>query len=1000
MHFIHMERDRRQASTCLRDLDRLLAEGRFSREGLIACKASVEAFMHDRSGDVEQWRAIERRCAGVFEQVDQEIEFNSKCRWSQVESLLISLAIVQKARLKIAVFCHDSEAVGSLYAGMAYRCQISTRFAVDGLINDRQLAFVKSQIDDVADDCRLLWASYDRPGLTGDQRDACSKSRITEILAVLGLTDDGVKDIRPALEFVNYIPFWKDYWTLTVMLDSLVVAQLCVEVRPIMMIGELVISHKLYMKYQQQKDNNDRKLEMESIKWLVKMADKLITEQSDAASSYDEFITFKSALKYLSPSDIRIADRLECLYKIKVGDYKELLKYKQSLNLSNPADILFDLVIDLFRMSLPNAGFNNSAKVLLHKLSTPGVSQLLNFDFLQACRPFFEGISGFPYLLLVQASLSFDPQLLLLYLRSIATWLEAVREQIRAKVDIENIVSQYFSEISLAKIDSMVEKDTRVGAQEAKWLIIKCSFISFYLAKLIKDYNRATSCLQILFKHSDSMDNLWEINQESGSFFLDVLQVISEKDSDIGSEILEGTTMDVEQSIEQKECKTILKFLILISEPRINDTPRIKAYKSAIKMKLELRGLSKTRSSDTRTLDLSLFTGLPFEEICSVFKSELSTPGLYYAFFFNALSSYLESGEDDSICIRSMIQFMVVLYEEMMQSLTSAELSSVQAILPVLCEKISDRGRQSLGSDLADRLAVHLYNTWCISQTSAAICQAVKLAGIGGRFDAVTAAFVYDAIKTSNFESLEAGLLSDISVWCDQRLSGHLGDKLKSIAVTNTSQKGMEIEAENDFLAELEKLEKEHIEVSTPIKSTQDGLSKAQLLYIKVVCLYHSNRENFSNELSQIISKFGNKMTKEEYSALFFATQSFSDKSIQNQFLRHYLSKLLSTGEADTAGMLEIYEALLESTDSVRELKTYLIQMVGVIEMIDPNDKSISPATIKSLVLQLAKVKEDFQSLSEQISKIAGSIAEKWNEICLQTKGVSRVLAFIREVSV
>lgn len=988
-----MESEGRQGKACLAELERLNSAEKPSRDKLFSCMKAIEELIADTNAGQTIWMAIERTATEVFEQVDQETEFQNRCKWFQVEILLISLTIVEKSRLKLSLLNKERSQVDALLATMAYRCRSASRFAVEGSMSDKQQSTVRYQTIDVCNDLRDVWRCC------SGVNDTSGRDRAAEIGAVIGVVGEGAAEMRPGEEFLGFVPWWKDYWMLTVLLDSLVVAQLSVEARPIRMLGELVYSYKLYMKYQQQKENNDKKFTLESVKWLVKAADKLITEHSDSSDINEEFIIFKSALNYLSPAEMRLSDRLECLYKIKVGDYKELLKYKQSLNLSNPADILFDLVIDLFRNSLPSATFSNSVKVLLHKLSTPGVSQLLTADFLYACKPYFSGTSGFSYLLLVQASLAFDSQLLGLFLQSISSWLESLREDIRKKKNVDDVVSQYFSEISLAKIEGMLEKDSRQGHQENKWLFVKCAFISFYLAKLTKDYTRATSCLQMLFKHSENLDNLWSVNEESGSFFLDVLQVVCEKRTTGSTGEHHGSTMDIEQSFEEKENKTILKFLMLIAEPGLQDSPKMKAYKSAIKLKLELNGLCTSKQSEKSISAVHLFNTLPFEELCCLFKTELSNPGVYYAFFFNALVSYLEEKDEGGACIRSTLQFMMMLYEEMLQVLPPADQSAIQAVLPILIGKLYDRSRQALGSDLADRLAAHLYNGWCISQESIAIEQAVRLAGVGGKFESITAAFVFNAIKSSAFQTIDRGLLSEIACWCDRRLSDTSKAQGNKPIQSGEKQMKSDSQVENDLLEELERLEAEQNRSIEMKETSESALSRPQLLYTKIVCSYFVNPDKFSGEFSHIISNLGNQLTSEEYGAIFHATQTFADKSIQNQFLRHYLSRMLSTGESDAAGLLEIYEALLESTDSIRELKTYLIQMVGVIEMVDPQDKSITPQSVKSLVLQLAKVKEDFQSLSEQISKIAVLIAEKWSSHCSQVKGVNRVLTFIKETS-
>jgi hypothetical protein len=971
-----------------------------SKEALTSLQKVLQESLADNLRDRDGWEHAEKKAGALFEQCDQDLEFNCKVKWYNVECLISSTKLLNLIRLKLATKGVCFEAVKRWFTTTIYQSNVICRFCNEGPIHEKQSSFLKDVVYATKKDFVLLCSNFDKKDETNDRKESqlCSKSM--ELMSILGISSDLLKILKPEASFITFIPFWRDYKVILDMLDSYIASQFALGECPVDGLGDLVVTISLFRKYQTRNLPIDIPSEILTVELVIKACDKLILAGQNSDSYEEAFTLYKAFLDVLNPYDVNLGDRLDCLHKIKTGDFKELLKYKQSLNLSNPADILFDLLIDLFRMSLPSANAAPSVAVLLHKLSTPGVSQFLTGDLMASCRQYFSGPNSFSYLLLLHASLPYNPQLVGIFLHTVVDWAGSIRDKLRLQelplVDIK----EFFSQVGLRKAEEIVIKEGKIGYQEHKAIFLKASYLCFYLAKLAGDRQSATLCLQILFKLAEGVENLWTLNEESGAFFLDIIQILlPEKETNQKTE----HGMDIEGISSVDESKTILNFISLLAQKKESDTPRVSAFKSILYLKLDLAQIVKRESTNREQAIASVFKNLSFEEICSALKSELSVPSVYYTFFFHTMSNYLENGVDDPCIVRSIIQLMIYLYEELVSSEKNIEKNSAFTVFPMLCQKVIPLVEGLIDKSIGERLATHLFNIWVEQRDFSLLQLAFKIGGsMKSTIKPIISAYLFELVKTKDFEKCQQEFYNEVALWLNEELSSEKVLELTSIPPRSSvliNQGKMDAEKYIEPLDELDKLEEDFHKDNAKDDIISMELSRPQILFIKVINSYYLNPEESITIFSNFISKEGNKLSEDDYAVLVYATSMLPEKNLHSQLLRHYLSRLLSVGESATSKLLEIYQSLLESTDSVRELKTYLIQMEGVIEMANPSDKMITSSEIKSLVLQLAKVKADFQSLSEQISRVANSIARKWDVICNQVKGIDRILAYVKDGS-
>jgi hypothetical protein len=992
------DREEQALSAIFAALD-LAIEGKISaKETLNSLERVLDSSLEDNVKDLDGWEHAEKKAGILFEQCDQDLEFTSKVKWYNVECLISSTKLLSKIRLKLSTRGSCFDAISRWFATSIYECNVIFRFSVDGPVHEKQAVFLKEILKATKRDFSFLCSSFERREDTKNKGGNGIFNKSLELLSIIGINSETLKLLKPDPTFITFIPKWRDYKGVLDLLDGFLASQLSLEITPVEGLGELLISVFLFRKYQARTLAKDSINELATVDLLIKACDRLIISGENSDSSSEAFNLYKVFLNSLNPYEVNLGDRLECLHKIKIGDFKELLKYKQSLNLSNPADILFDLLIDLFRMSLPTTHAAPSVAVLLHKLSTPGVSQFLTEDLMASCRQYFEGVNSFAYLLFLHASISYNPQLIGLFLHSVADWATIIRERVRGQEISLTHIKEFFSQVGLRKVESMIIRDGRVVLTEQKAIFLKCCYLCFYLAKLVDDRQEASFCLQTMFKLADGVDNLWTITEESGIFFLDILEVLlpvttfSNQDSHC---------MDVEGAGAIEESKTILNFIRLLSQKKESDSPRVCAFKSLLNLKLEIHQHDKMESSElSNGFDL-IFKYLSFEEIFTSLRTELSEPALYYTFFFQTIASYLQKGVDDTNIVRSILNLMTYLYEELLLSSPDQLKSSAFTVFPLLCEKILPMVEDIMDRKIGERLSIHLFNIWIDQRDFFLIELAFKAGGqMKSTQKSLIACYLFELIKRKEYQNMPQSFFTLASEWLNSELASSKDGLLSAVSpriAKNSKQTQTTSKKIDKELDDLDILEEEFQRDKRKDLFPTVEISRSQLIYMRVINSYYQNPEEGSSNFANFLSKEGNKLSEDDFAVLVYATETLPDKNLHSQLLRHYLSRMLSLGESSTAKLLEIYQSLLGSTDTVRELKTYLIQMEGVIEMANPLDKMISPQEVKSLILQLAKVKADFQSLSEQISRVANSIEKKWAILCSSIKGVERMLMYIKE---
>ena len=155
--------------------------------------------------------------------------------------------------------------------------------------------------------------------------------------------------------------------------------------------------------------------------WGLQQAESLMESNMS-----DDLSLLKCMIRNIEPSNSKIVEKLECMEQLKKGDFRDLMRFKQTLNYSSPVDVLFDLFTDLYRMSTAESISSNQQQLVLHKLNTPAIQDLLTPNLLQSMKDFIPNANLHPFLTMLAAIIT--PQLKDLFLKSLLDYLSSVRE--------------------------------------------------------------------------------------------------------------------------------------------------------------------------------------------------------------------------------------------------------------------------------------------------------------------------------------------------------------------------------------------------------------------------------------------------------------------------------------------------------------------------------------------------------------------------------------------
>ena len=162
-------------------------------------------------------------------------------------------------------------------------------------------------------------------------------------------------------------------------------------------------------------------------------------------------------------------------------------------------------------------------------------------------------------------------------------------------------------------------------------------------------------------------------------------------------------------------------------------------------------------------------------------------------------------------------------------------------------------------------------------------------------------------------------------------------------------------------------------------------------VYLNVCLRYYSDVDDCKAYLDTQLALTA--ADDDAYAVLASATSKLGDQELYRHLLRQRLASILANQKSDSSQLLSIYLGLLSTTDRTRELKVYLMQLSGLIEMRSQSNSSLIEQ-YRPLIVELARLKRDYQSLSDTIAQVAKRIRQV-SPASEQTGDVQRLLEFI-----
>jgi len=697
-------------------------------------------------------------------------------------------------------------------------------------------------------------------------------------------------------------------------------------------LGDLVLIDKVSMRY------HNKPVPREAKVCLIRAAEKAISlfePTTENVKPLDE--TIKMAVSILWQGE-NILEKLECLEHIKTSNFKELLKYKQSINNGSASDLLFDILLDLFRLSMPQTANNSmvtpSIALLNHKLNHPSVIQLLTSGVLSSLRHMIDSNGYFGYLLLFPPVL---PQSLTLYLNTVAQWLFTLRNPSNHSSQLPTMLAEV--DKGLAKAEESVKSTTD------KSELLRCSYLMYYLSRYVPGAAGAQLALDNLarmFRHGEESSKLWAIHEDSGILFLDALDTAFQVGSD-GCQVVEMIKM--------------------LAEPCSTDSDKVKALKALIWTKIDLKtkgDCQETVSKLPLLVQLALKT-LPIEDVYSALKSELMRPEVYYLFFFRLIGYTIETNNVPSASNHQVLELLMSLHEDILklQQISPSLLSPIpnlyKMLLPHLSPPISDRSWKLL------------FNQHIKTGDSEALALSVDY----GCNDEIL--ILWGLYTAQQNKVLERGQTEGMRVLNVAKVMAAKPEfsLVKSCEGQMKSKgKKMDVESQHRSCSMAATIEQELDDIEDLDIEDHVTLSVEQLYFVLFMYSHHFEPQKCQTLVESVSD------SKEIFTVLFYAA-SLVSSPLYSSMLRTYLTQLLSSSSLSIPAVISVYTNLLGSTLSTRELRGYLSQLEGVFDLA----KHTPVPNIKSLLLQLAKLKTDFgESLEAELKRIAKLLESK--ELC------------------
>ena len=871
----------------------------------------------------EAWILAERALGEIFDQIDQDVEFSQRVKWGSVEVVINILDIIHRIRLEILRKEKTNERFGKLLSSMAYSCQIMVRFSREGNLTPKQSISLKHKLGN-----HFEFYSAALRELT---ESSASVSAGTQLITLVGLPQNFQLLLKPTHGLVAYLSLpTPPLLLLCSFLSSYCMAEWNVGMASSLGLGDLVLLDKVAMRYQGKGISKEAKLS------LIRFAEKSIAVFEPQVQLGDKALDegVKLAMEQLWPGE-GVLEKLECLDNIKTSNFKELLRFKQSLNLSSPGDLLFDTLLDLFRLSLPQSSSSPSLTMISHKLSHPTVVQLLTPALLASLRPLLSQSCVFGYLLLFPPVL---PQNMTLYLSTAGQWLYSLRN-----------ASELPLLTWLQELDKGFEKAEKFAKDNDRAELLRCSYLLFYLGRNINTQLGMDNLARI-FRLGDESQRLWTLDEDSGTLFLDAI--------DTGFQV-------------GPEGSQVIKMVRILATPSIDDTDKVKALKALIRVRVSLHNKEddpSTVSSLPGLVEQSLKI-LPIQEVYMALKSELMRPEVYYLFFFNLISHFVQSNAQGQSTIHIVLEFLMSLHEDVLKVVSNTEEVPLWSPLPTLYKML----RPHLSSPLPDRAWTLLFNQFVRTGDNECLALSVEYGG-GGQVllfwglyiartnkvlerGAVEGQRILELVKIARLDTLKNPKHIqeiDSNKLSQDELSGRPMDQEGVVTVQEHKVSQIDVEAELDDIDEVKK------DLSTT-------LSCEQLYFVEFVYSNSFEPEHCAEILEE------SRDNREVFVVLFYAA-SLTGSPLFNSLLRTHLTQLLSSQTMSLPAIISVYSSLLGSTVSTRELRGYLNQLEGVFDLGKPSDLP----SLKPLMLQIAKVKTDFgESLETEVKRIARIVENK-----------------------
>ena len=912
-------------------------------------------------------------------------------------------------------------------------------------LQDRPQRFVVSTVQDIVEMYNMMELSIsDRHSITVQLEDR--KRLLEDVRHICGFSGYQFNMIQPSLDFISAVFYIKQPSYIVAYFERIVMVSVLLDTNPQHHMKKLIVVSTLDKKYNSNSAKSDRDSKHILIESLLKHADSMIHQSmSSGIMLEDKMDLIVMSLESLQPTGSNLSNKLAGLTCVINSDFKELIRIKQSLNLSDPKDILYDILLDLVRFNQSRAHQRQkelskittnqnhshhqlppvSIPLLHHKLSNQLLTSVLTPAYLLSVRVLFPNVS--PSLVLLSASIFINTQdngVLRVLMESVNNWVQDIRNSIKSS-NIECMKEEARTLLSIIRLDKILElaqseraKKKCSRSEDAAVVIKACariSYIGFYVFRLLEDHEKAIQMIERLFELGQDVCCLWSIQIESSDFFLDLLTTIIEIHKNGEKEGLEDSPLTI----------SLKKFLCVISATSHQDTDQVKAYKSLIIHSIEMNFpedetlIPKPAYSLNELLSINSL--IPRDSLLSCLRLSICNVSVYYQYFMNISLDAIDEGAN------SILKLMVNIYEEFKKNTSQNQIHTENDIaFSLLCQRYLDwfmkNPEQANGTDFKQifkRVAFLLYNCFVQSREFSVLKNSMIyiLLSYSDGVMIIGDSYSSQGSQKGTIEEQLLDIIQKLDVWDDNTRKIMLafcfefckkeertqGDSLLSMKLLEWVRNYIEMTSEpetNIKKSRLTQMQEEEVEC---MKELLPPLTETQSLYLEFSLLYHYKKEAAIQWISDLINgscshiKFSNPQS---LAPLFLACKLLNNPQITCQLLRVLLRTLLANNTVDYPSVLSVYSSLISSSDTTKDIKMYINQLSGVIDMHTPDtSNNTTHSSIHKVILTLGKVLDDYQSIKDVIVPLARKIEDKYSFAIKDIKPIEYVLHSIKRLN-